>query len=345
MIYILLRLKLPLILILNFAFLFSCKEENPKKIDLQGKAFGTTYAIQLFGFEDRPYLQHGIDSIIHAVNASMSIYMAESDISRINLGDSSVIVDDMFQEVFRLSKEVHENTQGYFDPTIGSLRNAYGFGEVDAIPNFSSSQLDSLMEYVGFEKVSLSAAGRIIKQHPQIYLDFNAIAKGYAVDKLAEFLESNGVQNFLVEIGGEIRAKGKNILRQADWTVGLEKPEQNKREVYSKYVVRLENRAIAGSGNYRNFLVDSIDHQKLVHTINPITGKSEPNDMLAAYVLAANCAEADAYATDFMAAGFEESKELLNTLGHLEAYLIYLDSLGRTNTHITDGFHRFLVKN
>src|SRR5690606_33034862 len=153
--------------------LFSCGSKEPKSILLQGEAFGTNYNIQFYSEKDIDF-KKGLDSVIDAVNHSVSTYIPESDISKINRGDSTVVVDSIFREVFEISSEVNQKTNGYFDPTIGVLRNAYGFGDVKPLKNIDSTTLDSLMEFVGFQKVKLNSDGSISKEYPQIYFDFNA---------------------------------------------------------------------------------------------------------------------------------------------------------------------------
>ena len=194
------------------AVLFSCQEKPVVVHDyLQGDAFGTTYHIQLYS-NGKTDFKKGVDSVIAIVNHSLSTYIYDSDISKINRGDSTVVVDSLFREVFELSSEIHRKTKGYFDPTIGVLRNAYGFGDTKPLRSIDAETLDSLMQYVGFQKVELKPDGTISKEHPQIYFDFNAVAKGYAVDRIGAFLDSRGIENYLVELGGEILAKGSNPI-------------------------------------------------------------------------------------------------------------------------------------
>ncbi|MBT8321445.1 MAG: FAD:protein FMN transferase, partial [Eudoraea sp.] len=227
-----------------------------------GGALGTSYSITYLAPESLNF-QEEIDSVFQVVNQSMSTYWPDSDISRINRGDSTIIVDAMFREVFNLSKEVYDKTQGYFDPTVGVLVNAWGFGPGTAI-ELDSAKVDSLLQYVGFDKVSLTDEGRITKIHPDISFDFNAIAKGYAIDRLAFMLDEKGINHYLVEVGGEIVAKGQNKIKNKPWVLGIDDPqiEEGRR---LKVALELEDGALASSGNYRKFRIDSITGEKFVH--------------------------------------------------------------------------------
>ena len=317
--------------------LLSCGNNNPQPKVLQGDAFGTTYHIQFYS-EGNFNAQKGIDSVINAVNHSVSTYIPESDISKINRGDSTVIVDSIFREVFKISEEVNKKTNGYFDPTIGVLRNAYGFGDVKPIQKIDSTNLDSLMEYVGFSKVKLKDDGTIGKKYPEIYFDFNAVAKGFGIDCIGRYLESKNVKNYLIELGGEILAKGENIDKNQEWVVGIEAVDSELEERSFEATVRLKNAGMAASGNYRKFRIDSVTGQKYVHTLNPITGSAEKSDVTSATVIAPTCGVADAYATSFMALGLKKSEELLKNLPNVEAYLTYNDSLNNHQVFMTDGF-------
>ena len=254
-----------------------------------GGALGTSYSITYLTKENQNYQQE-IDSVFEVINQSMSTYWPDSDISRINNGDSTLQVDQMFREVFALSKAVHQKTEGYFDPTVGVLVNAWGFGP-GKLMALDSTKVDSLLQYVGFDKVRITGDNRILKTHPEIRFDFNAIAKGYAIDRLAIMLDDKGVDNYLVEVGGEIVAKGENKLKQKPWTLGVDDPqvEQGRR---LKITLELKNGALASSGNYRKFRIDSITGEKYVHTIDPRSGYTKNSNVLSASVIAPSCAVA-----------------------------------------------------
>ena len=331
-------MRIILLLVITLSFV-SCSEETPSAKALTGDAFGTTYSIQYYTTSEFD-AKKGIDSVLNAVNRSVSTYIPESDISKINRGDSTVVVDEIFTEVYELSEIVYNASEGYFDPTIGVLRNAYGFGDVKPIAELSEEVLDSLRQYVGFEKVALTSEGTIQKEHPEIYFDFNAVAKGYGIDKLGDYLEKQGVENYLIELGGEILAKGKNLVKKSDWTVGVESVTSEIDNRNYEAVISISNKGMAASGNYRKFRIDSLTGKKYVHTINPLTGLAVQSDVTSATVIAEDCATADAYATAFMAMGLQRSIELLEKNDALEAYLTFVDSSESSQVYITENFKK-----
>lgn len=314
----------------------ACGPSGPMQEQVyQGGALGTSYAIKLFS-SNTTDLQPGIDSVFRVVNQSLSTYIPDSDISRINQGEDSIVVDAMFREVFRASAEIYTRTNGYFDPTVGILVDAWGFGPGRAL-EMDSTRVDSLLRYVGFEKVHLDNDGRIVREVPGVRLDFNAIAKGYAIDRLAIMLEERGIRDYLVEVGGELRARGRNRAKDSQWVVGIDDPQAIKGRAIKK-IIRFSDRSMASSGNYRKFRIDSLTGEKFVHTINPHTGFTENSNILATSVLAETCMVADGYATAFMAMQLEDSKKLLLESPELEGYIIYLGEGGETREYMTPGF-------
>jgi len=329
-----------LVLLLILIMLFSCAPKEPKIFKNQnvGGALGTSYSLIYIADQELDY-QEEIDSVFAAINRSMSTYIPISDISKINRGDSTLVVDHMFKDVFGLSKQIHDATKGYFDPTVGTLVNAWGFGPGKQIV-LDSAAVDSLMQFVGFDKVAMGVDGRISKTRKEIQFDFNAIAKGYAIDRLALMMDAKGIQNYLLEVGGELVVKGENTFDQRPWGAQVQDPEAE----MAKLAIRLENRSMASSGNYRHFRIDSITGQKYVHTIDPKTGFGKNGNTLGVNVLASSCAEADAYATAFMAMELENVKELLNSNKSLDAYIIYLDNAGKTQEFMTEGFKEVIMQ-
>lgn len=307
----------------------------------KGYALGTSYSILYFSSSEIAGVKKSLDSIFFAVNKSMSTYIPTSDISKINKGDTSVKVDQMFKEVFELSNQVYSNTQGYFDPTVGILVNAWGFGPQKTIKKINKSKIDSLMQYVGFDKVKLKSDLTVKKTHPNVYLDFNAIAKGYCVDRVAAFLNANKIENYLIEIGGELVAKGYHVTKQKLWTVGIDDPKQKESRTLIA-TLKLQDRAMATSGNYRKFRVDSITGKKYVHTIDAFTGYAKASNILSVSVLGPNCAIADAYATAFMAMPLQKIKEFSFQNKELEVYVVYVAKDGVVNKFTTDGFKKTL---
>lgn len=327
-------MKKILVLILSGLLLNACSgTQNFKNVSV-GNAFGTTYQI-IYITPVAFNLQQQIDSVFNAVNKSMSTYIPSSDITKINNGDSTVVVDHMFKDVFNLSKKVYRSTNGYFDPTVGVLVNAWGFGPEKGMA-LDSSKVDSLKQFVGFNKVALQKNGTIKKDHKNLRFDFNAIAKGYAIDRLGVMLKNNNCDNFLVEVGGEVVAAGSNTKDKRPWRVGIDNPTVSKRGAAG--TITLTNKALASSGNYRKYRIDSITGEKYVHTINPKTGYTKNSNVLGATVVANTCAVADAYATAFMAMDLEDSKTLLKKQPGLEAFIIYLDTQGNTKAFKTSFF-------
>ncbi|TMM56348.1 FAD:protein FMN transferase [Maribacter algarum] len=329
------------LLILLIVFLLgSCTPEELKIYKNQnvGGALGTSYSVIYLASEELDY-QKEIDSVFAVVNKSMSTYIPDSDISKINRGDSTVVVDEMFQEVFELSKEIYKKTNGYFDPTVGTLVNAWGFGPGKQI-SLDSTRVDSLMQFVGFDKVRLTPEKTISKKNLNIHFDFNAVAKGYAIDRLAILMNKKGILNYLIEVGGEVVAKGENIASKRAWGIAVQDPEVES----SKISIHLKDRAMASSGNYRKFRVDSITGKKYVHTINPKTGFTKNGNTLAVNILANTCAEADAYATAFMAMDLVDSIKFLTNQRTIDAYVIYLDEKGETQEFMTTGFKKVIME-
>lgn len=318
-------------------FAVACNKNEVTHNVLEGDAFGTTYHVQFYSKHDFD-VEKGIDSVVNAVNQSMSTYIPDSDISKINRGDSTIVVDSIFKEVFEISSEVNKKTNGYFDPTVGVLRNAYGFGDVKPLKNIDSTTLDSLMKYVGFHKVKLNPNGTVTKEFPQIYFDFNAVAKGFGIDCIGRYLESRGITDYLIELGGEILAKGQNVEKKQVWVVGIEATDSELEDRSFAATVKLKNVGMAASGNYRKFRIDSATGKRYVHTLNPLNGSAEKSDVTSATVIAPTCGVADAYATSCMALGLEKSKELLKNLPNVEAYLTYNDSLNKRQVYMTKGF-------
>ena len=328
--------------LLLFIFLVSCNmgpDQFIKNTNVGG-ALGTSYSIIYLSDKELDF-QREIDSVFSTINQSLSTYIPTSDISEINQGNTDIVVDHMFEEVFTLSKEIHAKTNGYFDPTVGALVNAWGFGPGKKVL-MDSTKVDSIMRLVGLDKVRLNENNKIVKEQSNIYMDFNAIAKGYAVDRLAKIMYEKGIDNYLLEVGGELVGKGINQIKQKPWVVGIDDPqvEEGRR---LKIVIALEDRALASSGNYRKFRIDSITGKKYVHTIDPKTGYTKNANTLGVTVLANSCAVADAYATAFMAMDLNKTMSFLSHQKELEAYVIYLDKDGQTKEYMTEGFKKVVL--
>ncbi|MGA8853936.1 MAG: FAD:protein FMN transferase [Christiangramia sp.] len=330
--------------VLSFLLLVSCNPEaDVNSHEFNGEALGTTYMVRYFSDKDLQF-ERSLDSILEEINSSMSTYITKSDISRINRGDTSVKVDEHFVKVFNASDKIFKESTGFFDPTVGVLVNAYGFGPGKPLKEIDSVKLESLRNLVGFGKIRIKEDHTIEKEDPYIYLDFNAIAKGYTIDVIAEYLESKNVDNYLIELGGELRAKGKNLENDAEWVVGIDDPNQEEGTRRLQAKVKLTDAAMATSGNYRKYRIDSITGQKFVHTINPKSGKAERSNLLSASVIAENCMLADGYATAFMALGLERTKTVLDQLDGVEVYIMYSSEDGEMQVFQSPGFKKNLLE-
>lgn len=299
---------------------FHCNNPEYSLIKLAGEAQGTTWHITYLSKAQVNY-KNEIDSILKDIDQSLSTYVPSSIISRINKNDSNVTVDKYFKDVFTKAVEVSEKTGGLFDVTVAPIINAWGFGFTrKALVN--KHMIDSLLGDVGYKMVRLQM-NKVIKTKPGVMLDFNAIAQGYSIDVLASFLDARGVKDYIVELGGEVKAKGKKS-RNEFWKIGVDQPNEVATDDRPlEAVIQLQNKALATSGNYRKFYVEN--GEKHSHIINPVTGYPEKHTLLSATVIAEDCMTADAYATAFMVMGVDQSKQFLQKnagLG-LEVFFIF----------------------
>ena len=253
--------------ILVIIFLINSCDKVSELKSYNGFAFGTTYSIILQS-DNELQIKQLVESIVLRINKSMSTYVENSIISNINIGNQ-VEIDTDFENVFNASKLVWQQSNGYFDPTVGSLVNAYGFGPSEPINSLNAKVIDSLLEFTGFSKIKISNNNTIKKDDKRTYIDFNAIAKGYAVDIISKELRELGYKNFLVEIGGEVFAEGINPLRGTMWTIGIDKPLQ-KQSIDFISSIQIRGKGMATSGNYRKYKIDKNSGEKYVHTINPL---------------------------------------------------------------------------
>ena len=328
--------KLFSFLIIGFG-IWSCSHESQKKkVYFIGEAQGTYYAITYFDNLNRNF-QEEVDSILEAFDQSVSVYQSNSIVSRINRNENNVQLDDWFVGNFVLAQEVSSQTNGSFDITIAPIANIWGFGTYEKPDSVNTQLIDSLKQYVDYKKIKI-VNNRIVKENAGIQLNFNAIAQGYAVDVLSDFLVSKQIEDFLIDIGGEIYAKGQKPEGKA-WKIGLELPEDNAELRNYNQVVKLHNQAVATSGNYRKFYM--IDGMKYAHSLDPKTCYPVRHSLLSVTVIAKNAALADAYATAFMVMGVEET--LLFTSNHpeIKAYLMY-DENGEVETIMSEGFEEYI---
>lgn len=287
----------------------------------RGSVFGTFYNITYQCDND---LQKEIEAELKKVDQALSMFNQESIISKINRNEK-VELNEMFLQVINLAQKVSQDTDGAFDITVAPLVNAWGFGfKTGAKP--SGVSIDSLMNTVGYKKISLKGR-QLIKENKNTMLDCSAIAKGYGSDVVAAFLRKRGIENYMVEIGGEVVTQGISEKR-VPWRIGVTKPTDDSLNVENELqtVLNVTNKSMATSGNYRNFYYK--DGKKYAHTIDPKTGYPVQHSLLSATVLADNCATADAYATSFMVMGIEKAKGVLERHPELMAYFIYTDKNG-----------------
>jgi len=316
------------------ALLFAgCAEEVKNTINLSGPAQGTTYNITYVAGAYANY-RLAIDSIFRSIDQSLSTYQPGSLISRINRNETNE-VDTHFTAVFNKAKEVSEITNGLFDPTVAPLVNAWGFG-FKKKEKVTPALIDSLKKIIGYRLVWMEG-NKLVKRYPEVMLDFNAIAPGYTVDILAAFLESKGIQHYLVELGGEVRSKGKKLDGSA-WTLGIEQPEEAPSEgARLNSTIQPGDHALATSGNYKNFYLEG--GKKYSHILDPSTGYPAKNSLLSATVIATDCITADAYATAFMIMGLEKAQQFMaaHPTLQLSAFFIY-DQQGTTKTWMSKNF-------
>ena len=315
--------------ILCIAVLVTACGTTPKEniYYIKGEAQGTTYSITYIA--KAPVEKAAIDSILQVIDLSMSTYIDNSLISKINKGEN-LPIDPHFEKVLSASMDIYKQSNGSFDPSIGQLINAWGFGKKENHTPPTQKQIDSLLTLTGMDKVHIVTTGEgvfVKKDNPNIQLNFNAIAQGYTSDVIADYFLSKQISNFIVEVGGELVIHGRNTLKNKPWRIGIDNPLQKPdedREIVA--TVELTDCGLATSGNYRKLWTDSLTGQKYVHTINPKTGLPQPSNLLSATVIAPSAMLADGYATTLMAlGGIEKAKDFLAQHKELKAVLLYSD--------------------
>jgi thiamine biosynthesis lipoprotein len=302
-----------------------------------GLIFGTTYSVTYQCGED---LQEEIEAELKKVDDEFSMFNSQSIVARLNNGEQPELSND-FIDVFKLARQVSEDTNGAFDITVAPLVNAWGFGfKHEQMP--SKEQVDSLRELISYRYVTLKDK-TITMQKPGMMLDFSAIAKGYGVDVVARLLERHDIKNYMVEIGGEITTRGINPER-VPWRIGVNKPSEDALNENHELqtILNVTDKSMATSGNYRNFYVKG--GKKYAHTIDPKTGYPVQHSLLSATVLTDRCAKADAYATSFMVLGMDGAKQILERHKELMAYLIYTDNKGNLSVWYSPSLKDKIVK-
>ena len=312
------------------------KSETPYQSD-EGVIFGTVYHVK---YQCEKSLKAEIETRLSQVDNSLSMFNPQSTLSRINRNETTE-ADSMLQVIFPLAQKVSMETDGTFDITVAPLVNAWGFGfKQGEFPD--AETVDSLLSLVDWSKVSL-VDGHIRKPQGTV-IDMGAVAKGFGVDMVADVMQSHGVSNYMIEIGGEVVAKGRNPSKEA-WRIGINKPNDDSTctDFSLQDVLAVNDACLATSGNYRNFYIK--DGKKIAHTIDPRTGYPIQHNVLSSTVMAPDCATADAYATSFMVMGLDSAKALLSRHPELQAYFIYTSGDGSYASYMTEGMKRCIVKN
>lgn len=311
--------------------------QEPHHID--GQTQGTTYSIQYYDTLHRDFTR-SIDSILMQFSQRFSSYDSLSLVSALNK-NKEVALDSEFITCFTLAQEISKQTDGAFDITVSPLVEMWGFGSKQK-KSVDSRRIDSVKQFIGYTKVRIQNH-QLYKDDLRVSLVFNAIAQGYSVDLLAEFLLAKHITNFFVEIGGEVRVNGcKPDNKQ--WVVGVEKPDDNQTNNLNDIVqlLHVTNTAISTSGNYRNYYYEN--GVKFAHTIDPKTGYPVQSNLLSATIITEKCARADAYATACMVMGLEKAKRFLQTHPEINALLVYSDKKGVLKTFATKGALQMFLK-
>lgn len=311
--------------------LTSCNRQ-PKKIMLQGEAQGSYYAITYYDEQERNF-QHEINSIFHAVDVSVNLWVDTSVISKVNRNED-VTLDSIFIDNFNIAQEAARLSDGYFDPTISPIVAAWGFSYKHG-DSITPQLIDSLKQLVDYRKVRIEN-GMVIKENPAMTLDFNAIAQGYTSDLIASFLDSRGIKNYLVDTGGEIMAHGTKPNGQP-WIVGIEKPADNwdsEQVVHTR--IALRDKGLVTSGSTRKYV--ERNGKRYSHCIDPNTGYPVEHQVLSVTVMANSSVWADALASICMVMGMEKSLPLIESMDDVEAYYIYVNENNELETFATEGF-------
>ena len=319
------------IIVAGLVLLASC-DKQPQKIMLQGLVQGSYYAITYYDAEGRNY-QKEIDSVFHAVDMSVNLWVDSSVINKVNRNEE-VVLDQIFIDNFEMAQKAAEISGGYFDPTISPLVSAWGFSAKNG-DSITPQLVDSLKQLVDYRKVHVEK-GELVKEDPAMKLDFNAIAQGYTTDLVADVLESKGIESYIVDVGGEIYARGTKPDGKP-WVVGIEKPAadwDSERVVQQR--VELQDKGIVTSGSYRKYV--ERDGKRYSHCIDPMTGYPVEHNLLSATVIAENATWADALASVCMVMGMERSMEIINTLDGVEAYYIFVNDRNELEVAATEGF-------
>lgn len=327
--------------------LFSCKQNHTKSYEINFETMGTWGTVKIIDTAaiDTASITDEINSLLLSVNANFSTYIDTSLISIFNNIDSGeIIVNSEFINLLKKSTEYIKETKAAFNPKVMPLVNYYGFAKDKGHTDIDSAYIDSLVLEINgdlLKEVIINDEINLIRKLKNIQLDFSAFAKGYGVDVVAGYLIDKGISNFMVEIGGEVRTHGEKSENET-WHLGIEKPDEESRNIFQ--VIKLQDKAMATSGNYRNIRILE-DGSKIVHTINPKTGYPEISNLLSATIFANDCMTADAYATACMVMGLDSCYSFVLKHKELDCYLIYADITGKLQYKATDYVKSIMQKN
>lgn len=311
-----------------------------KEVLISGRTMGTTYNIKVvtWFYEDTAKLQYKIEKRLKEINNSMSVFIGDSEISRFNAVDSKdkFIITNDFLRVMTVSRKIYEISEGAWDATVYPLVDLWGFGKTKKdirVPE--KKEIEACLANVGFDKIEISGKRCISKRNPNVRLDLGSIAKGYGVDQAAEVIRKSGIKDFIVEIGGEVYASGRKINGEY-WLVGINTPDKNslKNDVYKS--ISLKNKALATSGDYRNFFEKN--GASYSHIIDPKTGYPVKNGIVSVSVIADDCALADGLATAIMVTGHEKGLDMVKKLPGVECFIVIKNKDGTLADHLSKGF-------
>jgi len=314
----------------------------PDDLVIRGATMGTTYTVKAVGLargQQPKQIEQNITKLVDQVNSAMSTYMDDSELSRLNRAQQGVwipVSDDLLK-VLTMAHQVSVESDGWFDVTVGPLVNLWGFGPKRGDHAPSEADIQVQLKRVGYQLLEIDEAGKKVKRNADLYVDLSAIAKGYAVDKVADYLQQSGIKNFLVEIGGELRAHGRKTNGNS-WRVAVESPTEGQRTV--QRIIDVGNIAVATSGDYRNFYKEG--GKRFSHSIDPKTGESIQHNLASITVLHRSTAMADAYATALNVMGPEKAKLLAERL-KLPIFMIMRTESGFAE-YANDSFKPFLLK-
>ncbi|HYG20729.1 MAG TPA: FAD:protein FMN transferase [Ohtaekwangia sp.] len=326
-------------LALSAIFFFHCVFAQ-EPIRLAGSTMGTTYNITYFDSDARNF-QKGVDSVLRLVNAAINMYDPDSDVSRFNRSPHGIRITSRYlHPVLQTALEIARLSGGAFDPTVMPLVNAWGFGPGKPQADLTPAEVDSIRRFVGYTKIVLTEDS-VIKSDPRVQLDFGGIGQGYGADMVTDFLKSQGVENMLIELGGEGMACGNNIQKNAPWQIGITDPGSTYENQFFKAYVSVKNQSFTTAGNYFNFR--KVNGKTYAHTIDPVAGYPVDLALLSVSVFAADCTIADAWDTALMVMGHEKAIETLRAHPELDAILMYTGPDGKLQTYITPGIEPMVI--